>query len=240
MEQVVTGKETAVDVPPGERALELSRFPAGARHVVVLLHGGRSEGRAPARPWQLAALRMRPFARTLAQTLPAGSTAFASVRYRYRGWNGGAADPLGDTLAALDTLEERTGGMPVVLMGHSMGGRAALRAAGHRTVRGVVALAPWCPEGEPVVQLAGAGLVVLHGDRDRMTSAPASWALLRRAARAGARVAGVRVERGEHTMLRRAALWQRTAAGAAAGLLEVGPYPDVVRQAFTADRPVSV
>ncbi|MEV0848221.1 alpha/beta fold hydrolase [Streptomyces sp. NPDC049954] len=228
------------DTSPGARALVLAREPAGARHVALLLHGGRSEGRQAARPWQLAALRMRPFASALSRVLPTGSTVLGTVRYRYRGWNGGAADALGDTVAALDELERRTGGLPVVLLGHSMGGRAALRAAAHPSVRAVVALAPWCPEGEPVEQLTGTGLVVLHGDHDRVTSARASWALLRRAEEAGARTAGVCVAGGEHTMLRRAPVWQRTAAGAVAGLLEVGPYPAAVTQGFASEGPVTV
>ena len=33
--------------------------------------------------------------------------------------------------------------LPVCLIGHSLGGRAALLAAGQPTVAGVVALAPW-------------------------------------------------------------------------------------------------
>ncbi|WP_438949092.1 LLM class flavin-dependent oxidoreductase, partial [Streptomyces harbinensis] len=48
-----------------------------------------------------------------------------------------ATGPRGMRLAA------RLGPVPVVLVGHSMGGRAALRAAGHPAVTGVVALAPW-------------------------------------------------------------------------------------------------
>ncbi|WP_420712490.1 alpha/beta hydrolase, partial [Streptomyces sp. SPB78] len=84
-------------------------------------------------------------------------------------------------MLALDALAARDGDRPVVLLGHSMGGRAALRAAGHPTVRGIVALAPWCPEGEPVAQLAGRELVILHGDQDRVTSPDASWRLLARA-----------------------------------------------------------
>ena len=42
--------------------------------------------------------------------------------------------------------------------------------AGHASVRGVVALAPWLPGPEPVEQLAGRDLVVLHGTRDLTTS----------------------------------------------------------------------
>ena len=43
--------------------------------------------------------------------------------------------------------------MPVVVLGHSMGGRTACRVADHDLVRGVVALAPWLPPGESVADL---------------------------------------------------------------------------------------
>ena len=46
------------------------------------------------------------------------------VRYRYRGWNGVDADPVADVRQALDELADLVGEVPVVLVGHSMGGRA--------------------------------------------------------------------------------------------------------------------
>ncbi|MGX9919808.1 alpha/beta hydrolase [Streptomyces sp. NPDC002248] len=214
--------------------------PGSGRCTVVVLHGGKAEGREPARPWQPAALRMRPFATALRRALPSRSAEVVPVRYRYRGWNGSAADPLQDTLLALDALAARDGDRPVVLLGHSMGGRAALRAAGHPTVRGIVALAPWCPEGEPVAQLAGRELVILHGDQDRVTSPDASWRLLARAREEGTVASGVRLTGGEHTMLRYAGMWRRLAVGAVTGLLGAGPLPPEVAEGFTAPEPVAV
>ena len=96
---------------------------------------------------------MHPFARDLAAL--GDDLAVAQLRYRLRGWNDTGDDALADVAFALDTLDARYGGVPIVLVGHSMGGRAALRSAGHPTVRGVVALAPWLPGTEPVEQLAG-------------------------------------------------------------------------------------
>lgn len=63
------------------------------------------------------------------------------------------------------TSSRRFGATPVVMLGHSLGGRAAVRSAGAAGVRGVVALAPWLPEDEPVDQLAGRALAILHGLR---------------------------------------------------------------------------
>ena len=64
--------------------------------------------------------------------------------------------------------------MPVAIVGHSMGGRTACRVADHDLVRGVVALAPWLPPGEPVAALAGRSLHAAHGRRDHITSAQAT------------------------------------------------------------------
>ncbi|MCQ4205629.1 alpha/beta hydrolase [Streptomyces longispororuber] len=200
-------------------ALILRRTPPEARAAVLFLHGGRADGRSPSRPWHLAALRMKPFVRAVAAALPDDDVLLATVRYRVRGWNGDAADALHDARRALDGLAWIAGDVPVVLVGHSMGGRAALRAAAAPQVRAVLALAPWCPEGEPVAHLAGKDVVVLHGDDDRVTDAQASVAFVRRARDAGAQADVSLVPGGDHAMLRDSARWHRTAASTVAGLL---------------------
>ncbi|MEV5046026.1 alpha/beta fold hydrolase [Streptomyces griseoincarnatus] len=86
----------------------------------------------------MAALRTRPVLRAAASALPLDDVVLAHVRYRHRGWN--RNDPLIDTYRALGELPRIAGPVPVVLIGHSMGGRAALRAASHPQVRGVLAL----------------------------------------------------------------------------------------------------
>ncbi|MFI5909348.1 hypothetical protein [Dactylosporangium sp. NPDC051541] len=63
------------------------------------------------------------------------------------------------------------GAVPVVLVGNSLGGRAACWEAGDPSVTGVVGIAPWLPEGDPVEQLAGRTVLVLPGDRDRGAAA---------------------------------------------------------------------
>ena len=74
--------------------------------------------------------------------------AVARLRYRVRGWNGADAAPVADAHWALDQLTARFPGVPIALVGHSMGGRAALYAAGHPAVRAVVGLAPWIEPGD--------------------------------------------------------------------------------------------
>ncbi|MDT0433672.1 alpha/beta fold hydrolase [Streptomyces doudnae] len=202
----------------GRNALVASRVPAEPRAAVLFLHGGRADSRAPSRPWHLAALRMRPFVRAVAAAVP-GDVLLGEVRYRVRGWNGPDADPLRDTRRALAELARRYGDVPTVLVGHSMGGRAALRAAVAPQVRAVLTLAPWCPDGEPVAHLRDKDVVVLHGDRDRITDPRASMSFADRARAAGARTRSELVAGGDHAMLRRGGHWHRAAAEGVAALL---------------------
>jgi pimeloyl-ACP methyl ester carboxylesterase len=153
---------------------------------------------------------MQPFARDLAAL--GDDLAVAQLRYRVRGWNGSGDDALADVAYALGAIEVRYGRVPVVLVGHSMGGRAALRAADHPNVRGVVALAPWLPADEPVAQLAGRDLVVLHGTRDFTTSPHASARFVARATPVARRVVCLHVPWSGHGMLLRAGTWHRLTA----------------------------
>jgi dienelactone hydrolase len=79
-------------------------------------------------------------------------------------------------------MRESLGEVPVVLVGHSMGGRTACHTADHALVAGVVALAPWLPPDEPVEPLAGKELHAAHGRRDRITRARDTQAYVERAA----------------------------------------------------------
>lgn len=201
--------------------------------AVLLLHGGRETGTGPPRPGplNLPAVRMRPFAAALRRALPP-DVLVRAVRYGYRGWNGPRADPMHDAVRALDDLRRTAGQVPVLLLGHSMGARAALGAAGHPLVRGVVGLAPWCPDGDPVAQLAGRDVVLVHSTADRITSPAASRAYTARARAAGARSCLVTVRGSDHAMLRRAAAWHRLTASLVTGLMELGPLPAPVAGAL--------
>lgn len=206
---------------------------AAPRAAVLLLPGGRADGLGPPSRWNLPAARMRPFARAIARATAGDDVLLAAVRYRHRGWNGSRGDTVRDVRRALAELEDLAGPVPVVLVGHSMGGRAALHAAGHPLVRAVVGLAPWCPPGEPVAQLDGKRVVLLHGTRDRTTDPAASRDVARRARAAGAEAVWVPVSGGDHAMLRRASTWHSLTADSVAGLLESGPLPQVVREALS-------
>ena len=213
-------------------ALRLDRAAEPPRAAVVLLHGGRADALEPPPQLNLPGARMRPFARAIARATIDGDVVLGAVRYRHRGWNGVRADAAQDALRALDELALLTGPVPVVLVGHSMGGRAALHAASHPLVEAVVGLAAWCPEGEPVEHLAGKRIVLVHGDRDRVTDPRGSWELAARARAAGAESCALRMPGGDHAMLRRAGAWHALTTRLVTGLLRLGPLPPTVAARF--------
>src|SRR3954451_24592605 len=132
------------------------------RAVVLVLHGGQARSVRPTRAWSVAAARMVPFARAIARAGDDAGLLVARLRYGVRGWNGSAQSPVPDARWALDRLAARHPGLPVALVGHSMGGRVALTVAGLPEVRAVVALAPWVERGDPPDPLAGRLLLVAH------------------------------------------------------------------------------
>ena len=87
---------------------------------------------------------------------------FVELRYRIKSWK--RIDwCVEDVFAAIDdALADRT-----LLVGFSMGGAVAVRAAAHPTVTGVLGLAPWLPDKLDLAPLVGRRLDVLHGALDR-------------------------------------------------------------------------
>jgi len=217
-----TQHEKVGDRAVPEPYLELPQRSTPPRAAILVLHGGKANSRSPVEAGQLAVRRMHPFARDLAAL--GDDLAVAQLRYRMRGWNGDGDDALADVAYALGGLEAAYGGVPTVIVGHSMGGRAALRSAGHPTVRGVVALAPWLPGTEPVEQLAGRDVVVLHGTRDRTTSPKASARFVTRAVPIARRAVCLHVPWSGHGMLARASTWQRLTAAFTAAIVDDAPF----------------
>jgi pimeloyl-ACP methyl ester carboxylesterase len=196
--------------------------------VALVLPGGRADSFEPTDTRQLAGVRMRPFAAALHRTGARDGLAVWTVRYRYRGWNGAEMSPVADVSWALAEVRRRHGDVPVVLVGHSMGGRTALRVAGDANVRGVVALAPWLFDTEPVDQLRGRRVLIAHGNLDTVTSPQASRRYAERAAGVAAAVAYVPIAGDRHAMLFRWRTWQQLATGFALAVLDRGPYPRAV------------
>jgi dienelactone hydrolase len=192
------------------------RWPMDAarvRSIVLVLHGGQARSPTTGRRWpQLSYLRMVPFARLLHRREGERGLSVRILRYRYRGWDEPQLHPVQDARWALTQLYDQHSDASIVLLGHSMGARAALRVADHPAVRAVCALAPWIPDDEPVRQLAGRSVLIAHGDRERTTDPRLSYRFAMRAKQITSRVCRFDVLGDGHAMLRRAHDWSELTA----------------------------
>jgi predicted esterase len=187
---------------------------AEPRALILMLHGGRAEGRAPVDERSASWRRSRWMMSQISGRAHRAGAAVWLLRYGVRGWNaGGGAEPspVPDARWALDQARRELGDLPVVLLGHSMGARTAVAVADDPAVTGVVALAPWLPPGEPHRALAGKHLAAAHGSADRITSAKATRAFVRRAELVTASAEFRDMGRVGHYMFRRVPAWNEFA-----------------------------
>ena len=188
---------------------------------MVVLHGGASRpGRPEVSPTQLSVLRMVPVAQRLARA-GLGRLAVHRLLNSYRGWDS-THTPLDDVAWALAQVRERHGDVPVGLVGHSLGGRAALLAGAEEGVRSVVALNPWVYPSDDA-DLTGRRVLFVHGSEDRVADPGRAETVARRLARS-TDVGFVSVPGGRHAMLRHGAVYERAASEfALATLLDEPP-----------------
>ncbi|MFB6717971.1 MULTISPECIES: alpha/beta hydrolase family protein [unclassified Streptomyces] len=169
------------------RAVRTAGAPTAVSGVVLLLPDGEADSHR--RPSPLSYALQLPLARTLARAGQEDGLAAHVVRYSCRGWNATDAQLAADARWAVDEVVRRYGDVPVCLVGHGMGGRAALRAGGHAAVGSVLAMAPWLPEDardepEPVKHLLGRHVLLVHGTNDARTDPELSFRLAERAKKA--------------------------------------------------------
>jgi pimeloyl-ACP methyl ester carboxylesterase len=155
--------------------------------AVVCMNGGRRaevEGSwSPTIEWLLE--RLRP-------QFP--EFRFAELRYRIKSWRR-FDECVEDARAAI----EAAGGERTLLIGFSMGGGIAIRAAAEPTVETVVGLAPWIPPRLPLEGLRGRRFAVIHGSLDRaLPGIPGVSPRLSRAGFERARALGVE---GDYTLI---------------------------------------
>jgi alpha-beta hydrolase superfamily lysophospholipase len=201
---------------PAEPRLLATRVPTNPEGAVLVLHGGaRRQGRPMVSPTQLSVLRMIPVAHRIARA-GVGRLAVFRLLNSYRGWDA-SHTPLDDVAWALGQVRERFGHLPACLVGHSLGGRAALLAGGAEEVRSVVALNPWVyPTDAP--DLSGRRVLFVHGTADRIADPGRAEAVARRIGRT-ADVEFVGVPEGRHAMLRHGSAFERAAADFATATL---------------------
>ncbi|WP_082178276.1 MULTISPECIES: alpha/beta hydrolase [Micrococcaceae] len=210
-----SGQQAAQGTPGHSHQAVLTVLPASGatKGVVLVLHGGKSRSREPVEARHLSPARMIPFARQLHRAGGRSGLAVWSLRNSVRGWNGPDMSPLRDARWALAQITERHPGVPIYLLGHSMGGLTAVCAADHPQVEAVVALAPWLSPETPATGVAGRKVLIVHGTVDHWTSAAQSLAFARRASRSAASMQYVTLNGAGHFMLRKLRLWQGLATG---------------------------
>ena len=172
-------------------------------------------------PTQLSVIRMIPIAGRIARA-GRGRLAVFRLLNSTRGWDA-SHTPVDDVRWALEQVRERYGpDLPICLVGHSLGGRAALLSGDQEGVRSIVALAPWVYDSDGAgLDLTGRAVLIVHGDQARSAHVAQ---VLRRTAEVGY----VRVSGGKHAMLRHGGVFDSAATDfATATLLDTKPRPPV-------------
>jgi pimeloyl-ACP methyl ester carboxylesterase len=223
---------------PAPRLIDV-RVPRSPDAAVLVLHGGASrEGSVMVSPTQLSVLRMIPIARRVVRA-GKGRLAVFRLLNTHRGWDT-RHTPVQDTQWALEQIRDRLGSIPVGLVGHSLGGRAALLAGNDRSVTSIVALAPWVYATD-AADLTGRQVLIVHGDHDRVAPLDRSMAVARSLAR-NAQLGYITIAGGTHSMLRHHNQYDGYAAAFVAATLlpdlAVGRIPEPVRRVLDGERSV--
>ncbi|MCD6639733.1 MAG: alpha/beta fold hydrolase [Nocardioides sp.] len=198
---------------PGPVLTPVGRTRSPEAASVLFLHGGRPHDVRRTTPRDLPFLRVLALARATARRQRGRAQVFM-VRNRRRGWNGG--DPVADAHWAVGEVLERRPDAPVVLVGHSMGARAALlTAADLPEVSRVVALATWIERQDaPQLRRIDCPVHLAHGDADRVTAPESSSYVERVVTEAGGSVALTLVPGGNHSLTVPWVVWTTVVSGA--------------------------
>ncbi|MEV6951742.1 alpha/beta hydrolase [Streptomyces sp. NPDC051183] len=197
--------------------------------VVLLLPGAT---RLPPGP-------LRPLARALARA----GTGQGLVAHRVL--HGGGSRTEGAGWAA-DEVVRRYGDVPVCLAGYGAGGLAALAAAGHEAVNSVLALAPCLPQPsagaspEPVKQLLGRRVLIVHGTNDARSDPELSFRLATRAKKANRTTCRFEVHSDGHGLREHQAEVVALSVDFVLGSVFSAPYSRPVTDALAAPPPLGL
>jgi pimeloyl-ACP methyl ester carboxylesterase len=201
------------------------RDPVGRpRAVVLMLHGGAKTGLNEVGGRSASFRRTSAMRNALQEPMLEQGLSLWLLRFGVRGWNAGTGpepSPVPDARWALDQAAAEHPDVPVILLGHSMGGRTAVAVADHPAVTGVVGLAPWLGPTDPVRTMTGRHLIAGHGSRDRITSARMTRAYVERARPVAASARFVDMGRLGHYMLAKPRTWNRFAVQSTLEVLDL-------------------
>ncbi|MFF1411734.1 alpha/beta hydrolase [Streptomyces sp. NPDC058289] len=220
---------------PSARGARLGRAAGATGSVstvsgVVLLLPGAS---------RLSPGPVRPLARALARAGAADGLVTHQVIH-------GAGTREGDAEWAADEVVRRYGDVPVCLAGYDAGGRAALAAAGHEAVNSVLALAPSLPRQsdtdtpEPVKQLSGRRVLIVHGTNDARSDPELSYRLATRAKKANRTTCRFEVHSDGHGLREHQDEVVALSVDFVLGSVFSGPYSRPVTDALAAPPPLGL
>ncbi|MFC9298393.1 alpha/beta hydrolase [Streptomyces sp. NPDC057011] len=199
--------------------------------VVLLLPGASRFSPGPVRPLARALARAGGAEGLVAHTLVHGGGA---SREDEAGW-------------AADEAVRRYGDVPVCLAGYDAGAVAALRAAGHEAVNSVLALAPCLGETatatdspEPVKQLSGRQVLIVHGTNDARSDPEGSFRLAARAKKANRSTCRFEVHSDGHALREHQAEVVALSVDFVLGAVFSGRYSRPVTDALAAPPPLGL
>lgn len=180
--------------------------------LVLVCPGGTDFSYEKFSPLQSSALRMYPFTASI-QARFGTSVRVHQARYRVVGWNGGQNSPMPYARAALDRLAASHPGIPIALIGHSMGGRIVAQLGADERVSDILALAPWWQFADWRQIHDGARVVAIHGENDTLTRPKRTAKGISELRAKGLDATFISVENGGHAMLDHVPLWHGEALG---------------------------
>ncbi|MFF4446719.1 alpha/beta hydrolase [Streptomyces sp. NPDC001502] len=198
--------------------------------VVLLLPGASRFSPGPLRPLARALARAGAAEGLVTHMVIHGGD---SAREEQAGW-------------AADEAVRRYGDVPVCLAGYDAGGLAALRAAGHGAVNSVVVIAP-CLEAasrtdspEPVKQLSGRQVLIVHGTNDARSDPEDSFRLAARAKKANRSTCRFEVHSDGHGLREHQPEVVALAVDFILGAVSSGRYSRPVTDALAAPPPLGL